>query len=359
MTMRNLCQRGILCIFLASFVFLASTRAASVTLAWDPSPDELVSGYKVYYSVQDFSVPDETNSPIAVIDAGREATVTITDLVGGQIYFFSVVSIGPGVVESELSTVLAYNVPLSSIPQLPPPDGSTNTGSTNTGQISTSTEVSLLGMIPRLWLYPSNGIAMLAIQGAVGATFTIQSSTDPGLAGSWVTITNITLSNPAPNASAPNDNTLQRAFVPALEAFPDPSPMDGTFRYYRIYMPLGFPILAQQVLAQQGYNPRLVAVRSPGQSAHVVCYLAEEEAYLDYNNQTYVAKLVPSGPTIREIANTFAAALDETWTSASEFTLADDGTKFLFATVLQIDDPLTDPPLGIPRASGSDILIDF
>jgi hypothetical protein len=126
-----------------------------------------------------------------------------------------------------------------------------------------------------------------------------------------------------------------------------------------MYMPLGFPILADQVLAKQGFTPRLIAVRCPGLDGYVVCYVTEEAAYLDYNDKTYIVKLVPSGPTIREVANLVAESLGQNWTSASEFTVGADGIKSIFATVVQTDDPLLDPPIGVPRIPGLDIVIDF
>jgi hypothetical protein len=197
------------------------------------------------------------------------------------------------------------------------------------------------------------------VSGTVGATFAIQTSTNPAIADSWITITNLKLTALAPNANTNPITTLEKAFIPALETFQDPSPIDGAFRTYRIYMPLGYAILANQVLAHQEIRSRLVAVRLPGINAYIVCYVTPEAAYLDYNDKTYIVKLEPSGPTIREVATKVATTLSQNWTSASEFTVTDDGAKLLFATVVQTDDPATDPPLGMPRPSSSEILIDF
>lgn len=200
---------------------------------------------------------------------------------------------------------------------------------------------------------------MLAVSGAVGATFAIQCSTNPALVGSWTTITNLRLKVAAPNANPNPLTTLEKAFVPALEVFQDPAPIDGALRYYRICMPLGYPILANQVLSYQEIASRLVAVRLPGINTYIVCYVTPEAAYLDYNSKTYIVKLESSGPNIREIADKVASTIGQNWTTASEFTVTDEGAKILFATVVQTDDPSTDPLPGVPRASSSDIIIDF
>lgn len=345
---------------------------ASIQLAWDPSPDAAVSSYKVYYGLQDFTAPNASNASRESLPVGLNTGVIIPNPVVGLTYYFAVVAVDTNGVESDFSNVISYTVPPSIVPLPPFPDGSggsTSTGggtgtttggsgSTNGGP-STPTQVNLLGMLPRLWLYPTNGQALIALQGTVGASFAIQYSTNPAIADSWITITNITLTLPAPNANTAPATTLERAFIPALEAFQDPNPADGIMRYYRIYMPNGYPVLANQVLAQQGIHTRLVAVRCPGLSGYIVCYVTQEAAYLDYNNATYIVKLESSGATIREVATKVATTLQQNWTSASEFTVADDGAKFLFATVVKTDDPLSDPPLGVPRASSSDILIDF
>jgi hypothetical protein len=357
-------------VLVASLFFALATRA--VDLQWGPSPDAAtpgkITGYKIYYAPGDFTQPP-TNGlpPIAplFISVGSQTNGSVTNLVGGLTYFFAVVSIDSDGVESDYSNVASITAPSNNVP--PPPDPtntSTNGGSTTgstTGSISNSvpTEINLIGMVPRLWLYPTNGQALLAVQGTVGATFQIQYSTNPAAADSWITITNLKLSAAAPNAATNGTTTLEKAFIPALESYQDPNPIDGVFRYYRIYMPLGYPILANQVLASQSIDSRLIAVRLPGINAYIVCYVTPEAAYLDYNDKTYIVKLESSGPTIREVANKVSTTLAQNWTSASEFTVTDDGAKLLFATVVQTDDPSTDPPLGVPRTSSSSIIIDF
>ena len=324
----------------------------AVTFVWDPSPDQSVAGkivgYRLYYAVGNFTTePIDGLAPIDPfrLSVGMQTTAVVTNLVPGWTYYFAVVAVGTNDVESPFSNVATYTEPGE------PPGGS--------GAETNSTALNLAGMLPRLWLYPPNGQVLLGVSGAVGSTFLIQASTNPTLSGSWTTVTSLRLTVPAPNANLNPVTTLERAFVPSLEYFQDTNAIDGILRYYRIYMPLGYPIVAYQVLSHRDIPSRLIAVRLPGINAYIVCYVTPEAAYLDYNNNTYIVKLVSSGATIREVADKVATAIGQNWTSASEFTVTEEGAKLLFATVVQTDDPLTDPPLGIPRASSSNILIDF
>jgi hypothetical protein len=338
---------------IACVVCAISTNA--VTFVWDPSPDQTVvgkvEGYRLYYASGNF-VAEATDglAPIAPfrLSVGLQTTAVVTNLVPGLTYYFAVVAVGSDGVESPYSNVATFT---QAVAPEDPPGGS--------GNETNSPAMSLAGMLPRLWLYPTNGVALLALSGAVGSTFAIQSSTNPALSGSWTTVTNLRLTLPAPNASPNPVTILERAFVPSLQYFQDPNAIDGILRCYRIYMPLGYPIVANQALSAQDMPSRLVAVNLPGISAYTVCYVPSEAAYLDYIDKTSIVKLVVSGATIREIADKVATTLGQNWTSASEFTVTEEGDKLLFATVVQTDDPLTDPPLGVPRVPNPNIIIEF
>ncbi len=362
-------------------------QATSLSLVWDPSPDAAIpgriSGYKLYYAFSPFTnapAPGATN--IFSIALGNQTNAVVSNLVAGQTYYFAVTSVDADGLESDLSNIASYLVPADPVPGLPelPPDpgvpggpggsaytgpppgsttGSTTTGSTTsgapTGDPDAPRQASLIGLLPRLGPYQTNGHALLAIAGTVGATFEIQRSPNPFDPFSWTTVTTLKLTNKAPNANPLPGTALEKAFVPALEAWQDPEPL-GPPNFYRIIMPLGYPILADEVLRPQGYNTRLVAVRLPGIDAYIVCYVTEEGAYLDYNGQTYLVKLESSGATIREIATQVSSSLSQNWTSASEF-IVEDGLKQIVATVVKTDPPELDPPIGTVQSSG--IAIDF
>ena len=60
--------------------------SSSVKLAWDASPSEKVTGYKILYGTQSRRY---TNS----VDVGKEATATLNGLVGGTRYYVVVLAV--------------------------------------------------------------------------------------------------------------------------------------------------------------------------------------------------------------------------------------------------------------------------
>jgi hypothetical protein len=80
-----------------------------------------------------------------------------------------------------------------------------------------------------------------------------------------------------------------------------------------------YAVLADYVLKQRGLGTRLIHVRLAGRVAHAVCYVAENKAYLDYNNRSVFFTLTKSGDEIRDIAAKVADSLKANWTTASEF----------------------------------------
>ena len=91
-----------------------------------------------------------------------------------------------------------------------------------------------------------------------------------------------------------------------------------------------YAILASEVLKTKGYTPHLIAIRMHG-VVHVVCYIDEVHAYLDYNVRNCLSRTVSSDGTIPDIARKVANSFDSAWTTASEFTF-EDGSKRLVTT---------------------------
>ena len=100
-----------------------------------------------------------------------------------------------------------------------------------------------------------------------------------------------------------------------------------------------YSVLADFVLKKRGLNTRLIHIRLAGRVAHAVCYVAENNAYLDYNNRKFFLTLARSGPDLREIATKVADSLSASWTTASEFTYSyETRRKVMTATIAQTGD---------------------
>ncbi len=79
--------------------------AAQITLAWDPSPEPAVTGYRVYYGTSSYYYT-------AVVDVGNQTALTISGLLPGVTYFFSATAYSESKGdESYFSGEIAYTVP--------------------------------------------------------------------------------------------------------------------------------------------------------------------------------------------------------------------------------------------------------
>ena len=109
---RSGCRVGSLLVQLGWALFaLALAPAAfaqsTVTLAWDPSSDPAVVGYRVY---EGGSCRAYTN----VIDVGSATSVTLSNLIWGATYFFALTAYDASSNESPFSGELSFTVPFPS-----------------------------------------------------------------------------------------------------------------------------------------------------------------------------------------------------------------------------------------------------
>ncbi len=106
-----------------------------------------------------------------------------------------------------------------------------------------------------------------------------------------------------------------------------------------------YAVLANHILGRCGFKTRLIRVDLVGSRvSHAVCYVTERKVYLDYNNRKYTFNLESSNPSIRKIAAKVAAALDNNWTTASEYTYTYEvGRNQTIWTVVKTDPPESDP----------------
>ena len=93
-----------------------------------------------------------------------------------------------------------------------------------------------------------------------------------------------------------------------------------------------YATLAATVLKEKGFTPRLLSVRMK-REVHVICYIEEARAYLDYNKRNCRDGLVSCGHSLSEIADVVSASFCVPWSSISEFTFR-DGSKRLVQTTL-------------------------
>src|SRR6476469_4024230 len=89
---------------------LTSLAAPSITLAWDPSPDPGIVGYKVYWGV---ATRHYTNS----LSAGGATTLTVSNLVVGTPYYFAATAFDTNGIESDYSAEVSGSI---AAPNQPP-----------------------------------------------------------------------------------------------------------------------------------------------------------------------------------------------------------------------------------------------
>jgi hypothetical protein len=106
-----------------------------------------------------------------------------------------------------------------------------------------------------------------------------------------------------------------------------------------------YACLADEILPEKGYETRLIHIRLASLTAHAVCYVSDDGAYLDYNNRAVFKNTVRAKPTIRHIATKVARSMGANWTTASEFVYSYEyGRKLVTATVVRTASPDLDPP---------------
>lgn len=93
-----------------------------------------------------------------------------------------------------------------------------------------------------------------------------------------------------------------------------------------------YATLAADILARNGYTPRLIAVRMKGET-HVVCYINETKSYLDYNCRKDSQKTVPCSGSIQEIARKVAQSFGRDWIATYQFTYS-EGVKRLVQNIV-------------------------
>ena len=76
------------------------------------------------------------------------------------------------------------------------------------------------------------------------------------------------------------------------EYYPSVQPVDAFLRSERGDCD-DYAILADEVLRRRQFETLLVHVRLAGMTAHAVCYVTQNRAYLDYNNRDVAGNTIP------------------------------------------------------------------
>src|SRR5882724_2160189 len=74
----------------------ASGQSATVTLAWNRNLDRDIAGYRLYYGTAPHTFTER-------IDVGNTVIATVSDLLGGNVYYFAVTAYNTAGVESLFS----------------------------------------------------------------------------------------------------------------------------------------------------------------------------------------------------------------------------------------------------------------
>lgn len=97
-------MRVIVMIVVSFYVTLPSFAGESVSLAWNPSPDSSVTGYRVYSGIK-------TGTYTNAVDVGNKTNATIVGLQEGVTYYFAATAYDAAGLESEFSNEVAYTPP--------------------------------------------------------------------------------------------------------------------------------------------------------------------------------------------------------------------------------------------------------
>lgn len=113
-------------------LFAQRTQGAEVTLAWNPSGDTTVTGYKLYWSTQ-------PGQYALLSDVGSSTSEIVSNLQTGSTYYFAATSYNAQKVESPYSNEASYIVPVGCTYSITP-TYKTFTASGEKGTVSVTTQ---------------------------------------------------------------------------------------------------------------------------------------------------------------------------------------------------------------------------
>lgn len=112
-------------------LFTQGAQGAQVTVAWNPSSDSTVKGYKLYWGTQ-------TGQYALLADVGGSTNEVVSNLQAGSTYYFAATSYNAQGVESIYSNEASYAIPSACTYSITPTSSSfTQSGGTGTVNITT------------------------------------------------------------------------------------------------------------------------------------------------------------------------------------------------------------------------------
>ena len=343
------------------FTYSTSNASKTIKLAWDPSPDSLqVVGHIMCWG------SSSKNYNYFNLLPGTQTVANISGAFTAPLYYFAVKAFDSNGIQSDFSNEAIYTNSLQQTSLLSQQSSTTSTTTNNNPLQITPMSIqrpsqmiiihsNMIGIPPEIVMDLQPPPALPSVKGIWGtfaAAASILSSTNPSNPNSWTAVTNFVFTNYVQLKSFTNSvyDIIDEAFAPAWQDWVLPQSYSDDRQFFKIAMPLDYPVLADIVLRARGYRSRLITIRMPGIEAYTVCYVQQSGAYIDCRLWENRVLLVPSGARIREIASMVAQSLQLNWTSATEFSFT-NGVWQALATVVAVDDPSRDPVAGQEKSS--------
>jgi hypothetical protein len=192
---------------LVLFLFLTgSVHSAQVTLAWDPTTDPDVAGYRIYYGLLSAQYSSS-------IDVGNQTRYTVASLEDGKTYYFAATAYDRYGDESDFSGEVVFNVPVPCTYTVSPSSQSfTSRGGSGAVNVTTQSGCTGAAVSNASWLVITSNSS---ITGSGTANYSALSnsagSTRTGtltVAGQSITITQSGISTYTVTASAGSNGSI-------------------------------------------------------------------------------------------------------------------------------------------------------
>jgi hypothetical protein len=168
-------------LLLITTLFCSAAHGVQITLAWDPSSNSTVTGYKLYWGTQ-------SGQYALLADVGNTTTETVADLQAGTTYYFAATAYNAKGTESTHSNEAAYTVPTGCTYSISPASKTfAQPGGTGTIGVTTQSGCSWTASSGASWLKitsgstgTGNGTVSYSVSSNTGAASRTSASTIAG-----------------------------------------------------------------------------------------------------------------------------------------------------------------------------------